>query len=116
MIYSGRFLDHRKYLFLSLKKTKKTKTKKTTFLLVIFFIYISNVIIPLSCFPSKNPLSLYPSHCSLTHLCPLTLPCLFKGTSLIHIKIRALNLEEKFVISSKVLELTTSHTSVPFTF
>jgi hypothetical protein len=37
-----------------------------------FFIYISNVI-PFPHFPCKDPLSLPPSPCSLTH--PLPLPC-----------------------------------------
>jgi hypothetical protein len=42
-----------------------------SFLLDIFFIYISNAI-PFPSFPSKNPLSSPPSPCSSTH--PLALP------------------------------------------
>jgi hypothetical protein len=44
---------------------------KKSFLLDSFFIYISNVI-PFPSFPSENPLSSSPYHCSPTH--PLPLP------------------------------------------
>jgi hypothetical protein len=46
---------------------------KYTFLLDIFFIYISYVI-PFPSFPSKNPLSPLPSPCSPTHPFPLPGP------------------------------------------
>jgi hypothetical protein len=53
------------------KEIKRVECK-CFLLLDIFFIYISNVI-PVPQFPSKNPLSPPPSHCSPIH------PLLFPG-------------------------------------
>ena len=54
---------------LSLQPNKSFLKKKID----IFFIYISNVM-PFPGFPSENPLSLPPLHCSPTHSLPLTGP------------------------------------------
>jgi hypothetical protein len=48
---------------------KRHYDQDNSFLLDIFFIYISNVI-PFPSFHSKNPLSSLPSPCSPTHLLP----------------------------------------------